>query len=290
MTSSWSRAGLDLSSPDTFTAAERDGFRAFYSDSKGEQLVGHEFLLEFRPDVLKRYYAGATEIDQNVPGGDPALRRTPRSLSFVHYYAITGWTDGLRQHLHLNRNLGVTRAEFLDVLAIAALHAGPRGMARVGAALAEPLRAYVDPEPRRHFPDHWRFDPDLLATGLDFSDPEMSSSELKAVLDWYERVQGEVPRVIKTLSDRRPRLLKAWRSRFENAIIGGLPHQMMGYCQLQLNLYRGFGEGIRSGVQMCRGLGLTVDEILDCADTCYHYGGVDILGVLDQYAGHLLSS
>ncbi|MER5671054.1 hypothetical protein [Pseudonocardia alni] len=277
-------SGLDISSPDTITEEERAAFHAHYEGWKGERLLGHEFLLAHRPDVLKRYFGAVGETSS--PGWSAAIS----SMGFVHYYAITGWEDGIRQHMQLQRRQGVSRGEFLDVVGIAALHAGPRGTQWVAAGVSDELENWPDTQPSGEiFPEGWSFDPSAFATGLDWGDPELSDAERRLVFDWYTDVVGEVPRPVRLLARVRPRLLKAYRNRFEHAIARSLPKQMMPYCQLQLNLYRGNGEAIRTAARMGRSFGMTPEQIVDAATPVFHYGGVDTLGLLDQYAGDSLS-
>jgi len=276
-------SGLVISSPDTLTDEERTAFHDFYEGWKGERLRGHEFLLEFRPDVLKRYLWGVREVHR--PGASIAAS----SAGVVHYYAITGWLDGLRQHAFLLRDAGVQKSEFLDLIAIAALHAGPRGMQQVADELTLPLRDWVDPEPKPRWPQGWAFDPAAFDSGLDFSTPTLSPEEQASLFGWYEKVLGTVPRTVRTLAQHRPGLLKAYRNRFEHLLVGGLPIQMVAWCQLQLNLYRGNGEGVRNSALLGLGLGMTPEHLIDCVMPTFHYGGADTIALFDQYAGDLVA-
>src|ERR1700736_204573 len=76
---------LDLLHPDTVSASEIDAFRDGYKRAKGRSLPGHEFLLEFRPDVLKRY-ALAVQCTRkaNQSAGDPSAAFLPGA--FIHTY------------------------------------------------------------------------------------------------------------------------------------------------------------------------------------------------------------
>src|ERR1700752_1566830 len=73
--------------PDTTTSEEIAAFRAYYDRTKGRVLPGFEFLLEHRPDVLKRYRAGVRVTTS------PQWRGYPLQmvLQHLHQYIISGY-------------------------------------------------------------------------------------------------------------------------------------------------------------------------------------------------------
>jgi hypothetical protein len=169
--------------------------------------------------------------------------------------------------------VGSSQAAQLATLAVAFLHAGPRGMRYVATSAQEYLRTYVDPDPLGAWPEGWDVDPDAFASGLDFSNPDLQPGELELLSDWYRNVSGEVPSFVPFLGKHRPHVLKAYRHRFEYAIKDAMPKQMMPYLQLHWNVARGNGPGIREAVLMGRGFGMTDEQLNDAIVWAMLYGG-----------------
>jgi hypothetical protein len=278
--------GLDLTSLDTITPDEVEAFRAYYQRVKGQSMPALEFWLEFRPDVMKRYRAGVRETTSDQERRHPLLH----AMAMLHYYAVTGYEDGIAYEVRLVRAGGATKAEVLDLLAVAFIHGSPRGMRFVERAATPLLRQWTEPEPVERWPSGWRFDPAVLRSGADFSRPAASSTDIDRILLWYQETLGEVPRYVSFLAARRPRLLKAFRNRFEHAIRDALPVQMLAYALLNLNVARGFEDGIRESALLGRALGMTRAQLLDAICWGIYYGGPDAIGIADRAAGDVLDS
>ena len=88
-------------------------------------------------------------------------------------------------------------------------------------------------------PEGWAVAPDELKAGLDYSTPELTDADLRALREWYERVLGEVPKSIELYAKYRPQLLKAERNRWENIVRTGLPNQMLAYLMIHYEVWRG---------------------------------------------------
>jgi hypothetical protein len=278
--------GLDLTSLDTITPAEIEAFRAYYERVKGHSMPALEFWLEFRPDVMKRYRAGVRETTSDEERGHPLLH----AMAMLHYYAVTGYEDGIAYEVRLVRAGGATKAEVLDMLAVAFIHGSPRGMRFVERAATPLLREWNEPEPVERWPAGWSFDPTVLRSGADFSRQDASPADTERIVHWYEDTLGEVPRYVSFLAARRPGLLKAFRSRFEHAIRDALPTQMMAYALLNLNVARGFADGIRESALLGRALGMTQTQLLDAVCWGIYYGGPDALGIADRAVADVIDS
>jgi hypothetical protein len=125
---------------------------------------------------------------------------------------------------------------------------------------------------------------------VDFTSAEASADEVAQIQDWYLKTLGEIPRYVRFLALYRPRLLKAYRNRFEHAIRDGLPKQMMPYLLLHYNGLRGFRDGIREAVLLGRAMGMTRIALLDAIAWDMLYGGVDTISIADEAAGDILSA
>lgn len=280
-----SQDGLDLSNLDSITPEEVAAFRDYYERVKGESMPALEFWLEFRPDVMKRYRAGVRHTTSEEEKDHPILH----AMVMLHFYAITGYEDGIAYEVKLCREGGVTKAEILDLLAVAFIHASPRGMRFVERAATPQLRDWVEPEPTEVWPAGWGFDPTALASGADFSTQEAGAEDVERIIAWYERTLGEVPNYVVFLAHHRPNMLKAYRNRLEHAIRDALPVQMLAYSLLNYNVTRGFADGIRESVLLARALGLSKPQILDAICWGFYYGGVDAIGIADRAAGDLIN-
>ena len=111
-----------------------------------------------RPDVLR--------TDAQVRGSNSrgsGAGELARSLLWLHYHTIVGFQEGIRAAAHRAKELGATKDEMLELLALAFINSGPRGM-RVAAIECESVVASlvaVAPSHRR-FPQGWAPDPGRL--------------------------------------------------------------------------------------------------------------------------------
>jgi hypothetical protein len=276
--------GLDLTNLDSITPEEVAAFRNYYTRVKGQPMPALEFWLEFRPDVMKRYRAGVRHTTSAEEHDHPLLH----AMAMLHFYAVTGYEDGIEYEVKLCHEGGATKAEILDLLAVAFIHGSPRGMRFVASGASSQLRDWVEPEPRAKWPAGWSCDPDALRSGADFSTQDASAEDIKRIVAWYRATLGEVPSYVDFLARNRPGLLKAYRNRFEHAIRDELPTQMLAYAVLNMNVARGFAEGIRESVLLGSALGMTRPQLTDAITWGLYYGGVDAIGVAQRAAGDLL--
>ena len=278
--------GLDISNPDVTTPEEIANFRRFYDRVKGGSLPSHEFWLEFRPDVLKRQRA---RVRQNHVPGERSLPLA-HALAYIHLYAVMGFEYGIKYEILLSQAGGATRAEILDTLAVAFVHAGPRGFHYVQSGSVEVLRTYVDPPPVEKFPAGWTFEPKAFDSGMDYTRPDATPEDMRRLEDWFQRTSGEVPRYVRFMMKNQPGLLKAYRNRLEHAIRDALPKQMLPYLMLQLNTTRGFADGIREAVLLGRGLGMTKAQLIEAIGWGMSYGGPNAVSIAAEAAGDVLES
>jgi hypothetical protein len=248
MSSLWDR-GLNLLNADENPEAELDAFRQAQADRHGFMPPGLDVLLEHRPDALKRFRLAVA-----IAGSDVCSE-----LAMLHAYVVSGFETGIGYMIHSARTLNATKAQVLETIAVAFLHAGPRGLHAV-AASADDLRAYEDPPELPAFPPGWAPDADAFRSGMDFSTTELTQPDLEALEAWYQRVCGEVPRHVRFLARHQPALLKASRGRFEHAIRDALPKQMLPYIQLHWNATRGNADGIREWALVGRGFGMRPEQ------------------------------
>jgi hypothetical protein len=273
--------GLDLSNIGTATEAESRAFREFYDRMLGRGHPGLEFYLHNLPDQMKRYRAYA---DSATPRNLDTDRRV-MGFGFLAFYALTGYVEGVRYLVYIQQQLGLTRSQVLEGLAIVFLHAGPRGSETIAKALED--FPWIDPEEKPLFPDGWAADPDAFRSGLDFSSKELTDDELRMLEAWYERTLGEVPGYVRLASRHAPVLLKAYRHRFET-LVHELPKQCVPATLLHYNVIRAHGPGIRENLLLARGFGMTKDVTLRIMLSPMINTGIETLTMVEEVAGDVL--
>jgi hypothetical protein len=275
--------GLDVSTPDVTTPEEIEAYRAQYLGSNKGLLDSYQFWLEFRPDVLKRHKARTRHFFSVAEPLYPLVG----VLAAIHHYTISAFREGVAYEIRLAHTEGALRTDILDTLSLAFIHSGHRGM-YAAAASADHLREYTDQPGTDRFPSNWSYAADAFDSGMDYSTREIADGDMPALLSWYDRTLGEVPRYVAFLAEHRPGLLKAYRNRYEHAIRDSLPAQMLPYLMLNYNVARGFAEGIRENFLLGRALGMTREQLLDAMCFAVLFSGVNALGVVDTAVGDLL--
>ena len=164
----WVHRGLDLSTPTEITPAEIDAFRGHYATQFEAPHKGLDWWLDRNPEVLKRYrlYCSLTlRVQPAVMGGG--------TLAF---YMLNGFVTGVRYVMHSFLNDGLSKAQALEMIAVAFVHAGPRGMQALAEAM-EGLEFPEHPDPPARFPGGWAVDREAFRSGLDWSTVDLSEDE-----------------------------------------------------------------------------------------------------------------
>src|SRR5437868_14698515 len=111
--------GLNLGRVAATTEQEKAEFQKFYAANLGRSHPGLDFWLEPAPEILKRYRAFATA---EVPG---AIEGAFTGFAFLPYYALLGYTDGVRYLVRLWQQQRLNREQVLEGLAIGFIQMGP---------------------------------------------------------------------------------------------------------------------------------------------------------------------
>lgn len=273
----WFHRGLDLSKPTEITQGEIDGFRGHYATQFGLPLDGLDWWLDHNPEVLKRYrlYCSLTlRVEPAVMGGG--------TLAF---YMLMGYVTGARYVMHSFKNDGLSRAQANEMIAIAFVHAGPRGMQCIEEAMRD-LEFPEQPETPAKFPNGWAPDLDAFKSGLDFSTVDLSAEEKSKLYDWYLRTIGEIPPYVRFMAEHRPRLLKTHRARIENMLYT-LPKQVWPTAMLYYHVMSRTAEGIRENVLLCKAWGVTKSDTLDVIGNALVYGQMEAATMVQREAGDI---
>ncbi len=273
----WVHRGLDLSTPTEITQAEIDGFKGHYATQFGLALDGLDWWLDENPEVLKRYrlYCSLTlRVEPAVMGGG--------TLAF---YMLMGYVTGARYVMHSFLNDGLSRAQANEMIAVAFVHAGPRGMQCIAEAMKD-LEFPENSEVPAKFPAGWAPDLDAFKSGLDFSTVDMSTDEKSKLYDWYMRTIGEIPPYVRFLSEHRPRLMKTHRARIENMLYV-LPKQVWPTAMLYYHVMTRKAEGVRENVLLCKAWGVTKSDTLDVIGNALVYGQMEGATMVQREAGDI---
>ena len=277
--------GLNLAEPDVTTPEEIAEFRRISAAQLGIQQDGLDFWLDNGPDVLKRYRLWADNLP--VRDGDESPNEWSASGPATMYvYAATGFEEGIRYSLFgLNRIM--TKEQIFEQIALVFRYAGPRGMFTIARA----ARSHDWHEPRDavQWPSGWGPDPDAFRSGADFRSPEVTKADIENIVTWYERWMGEVPRHVTFLARHRPELLKAYRNRYENTL-RLLPKQAEPWTLLQISIYRAFPDGVREGMLLAKGFGVTKNQIMEAVSRATFHAGQEALNLVDRVAGDVLDA
>ena len=271
----WVHRGLDLSTPTELTAEEADAFRAHYATQFGHSLDGLNWWLDANPEVLKRY---RLYCSLSLP-----LTPAMTGNGTLTFYALRGYVGGVRYVLHSWRARGVNRAQANEMLAMAFVHAGPRGM----ETIVEAHRGITFDEtvevPARA-PDGWAADIGAFRSGMDFSSVDLDAADKARLYDWYLRTIGEIPPYVRFMAEHRPRLIKTHRARIENMLYV-LPKQMWPTTMLYYHVMSRVGEGIRENVLLCKSWGVSKQDTLDTIGNALVYGQMEAATMIQNEAG-----
>lgn len=272
--------GLDLDRLDELTEQERREFTEFYVGRFGHPHAGLEYMLDERPDALKRFRRYVYGYEANEPA-------RKYGFTFFVYYVFIGYEAGLRYALRARQKQGLTRAQARDAIAMAFLRSGPYG----GEAMAGALGGFewIDPEPQMPLPNGWDCDYDAVRAGLDFSNPDLTDQDYDRLRTWYLDTIGEVPPHVDFLACHDPRTLKAARSRWENCLTV-LPKQSLPYTMLGFDALRMSAHGIRENALLCRAWGVSKAATIGAISAAMEYGGTDNISVAAEAARDVFDS
>ena len=273
----WFHRGLDLSKPTELTAQEAAAFKGHYGTQFGVPMTGLDWWIDRNPEVLKRYrlYCSLTlRVEPAVMGGG--------TLAF---YMLMGYVKGARYVMNSFLNDGLSKAQALEMIAIAFVHAGPRGMETIAEAM-EGLDFPNDPNPGARFPAGWAPDVQAFRSGIDCSTVDLSADEKAKLYDWYLSTIGEIPPYVRFMAEHRPRLLKTHRARIENMLYV-LPKQVWPTAMLYYHVMSRVAEGIRENVLLCKAWGVTKADTLDTIGNALVYGQMEAASMVQNEAGDI---
>jgi hypothetical protein len=275
------KLSLQLFTPGGLSDADCETIRRSYSSYHGTGDLSHvrhvEFWLDHNSEAFKGYrrWVDTAIASSELP---PALA----TLIFLHWYAVAGWESGVLIEVVAARQNGATKAQVLEMLAYAYIHAGPMGMSRVAEQSSAYLKNWTETTAENvQWPPGWGADPAAFKSGLDFSQADFTADETDRLLDWFRRHHGEVPSYVRFLAKWNPRGLKSFRNRYESAV-KTLPKQIAPLATFLSAGILGESEAMRRAAFQARFYGVTRAQMLPVIQsTMIHNGDLSMSKVAD---------
>jgi hypothetical protein len=265
--------GLDLTNVEETSEQEKLEFKLHHLAQFGYSHEGLNFWLEHDPAVLKRHRIWC------------ALNIPKEGLShvwghgYLTFYPRSGYVEGTRYSgLWQAKN----KQRILEQIAIGFIHCGAMGMDTIAKAMRGLEWPEVD-EPLEYIPPYLP-DPDAFKSGIDFSDPVLTSEEYEKIKAWYIKYLGELPGYVEMLWKYRPALLKAHRNRIEN-MLKVSPKQVMPLSLLHWHIIDGHGPGIREMVLWSRGFGVFREDLWAVIGSALVYAGPEGASLVHEVVG-----
>jgi alkylhydroperoxidase/carboxymuconolactone decarboxylase family protein YurZ len=262
----------------TYTAPERFEVAEPVPPPRGaEQFRFVSLMFDARPELLKRYrlwtnaQLRGADLEHPLPTTSPIF-----TIVSGHYYITEGYDEGIVADILALRARAARKAEVAHMLALGWFHGGNIGINRT-ARLADAYMRAWDPDDGAAgltWPDGWAADPDVFRCGIDFERGEpLRPNELAAIENWHRRWEGEVPAYVGFLAKYFPTALRAYRARFETAMDGALPSQMVALVQIDVAAKWRRAEAVRRALHLAKKLGITRDQAVQMVAYAQRYVG-----------------
>jgi hypothetical protein len=208
----------------------------------------------------------------------------------LHTYTVLGWADGAQYEVITALQRGATVDHVLETMALAFIHAGPRGMSQVASLCSSFLKKWSGKiEFATDWPETWRPDPDAFHSGLDFQTLSLTTQEIERVTEWYTRNHGEVPSHVAFLAKWNPEGLKSLRHRYESAIVT-LPKQVVPLLMLNTAAVQGNTGMMRRAAHQARYYGVLRSQALEVLTRAIAYTGDATTNLVADAIGPLFDS
>ena len=251
--------GLDLSHLDTITPEEVSAnLIHVYSWRGGTYEFGaNALMLDYAPEFAKLHRWGSDMFGRPDPVNIILL-----GIQNQAGYVMLGWETGiLNQTISLRRN-GMPKEQIMELVMLAQLYAGMRGLGHTFRAIGSVLPAIGEPpNPPAPFPAGWAADPEAFKCGLDLTTLEVTDADQQNLRSWYERTIGYVPKSIQLGLRYHPEFVKMHRAKWEVAI-KTLPKQVAPYIMLRLNMMSGSVPGLREAALLARAWGISRTHVI----------------------------
>src|SRR5258708_8971537 len=181
------------------------------------QLTADLVMLGHRVDYARATY-------DTIPAFRNRLRETgeddtdnaeiiAQSLQHLPMYILYGWETGIYNEFRHLRYRGLSKAQLMELVMFAQLHAGMRGLQLVYNSVSRLLVDLPDVAAPAAFPKGWAADPDAFKAGLDASTRGFTDGDRRAVNEGDERTVGYVPTAVDFPLRHHPEFYTSHRAR-----------------------------------------------------------------------------
>jgi hypothetical protein len=255
------------------------------------QSTADSILLDNRPDYGKRFYDGLgafqARLAERGVESDNAVQLTITSFQHLPMYVLYGWETGIYNEFRHLQSRGLTRAMLLELITFAQLQAGMRGLQLVYNAVGRFLVDWRDGSGDVPLPAGWAADPDAFKAGLDLTVRDLTGADRAAIVGWYERTIGELPRSVEFALRYHPEMYKWHRARWE-VIFKTLPKQVAPYVMIRQHMLTGNQEALREAVLLGKAWGITREWLVHGFAVSAYYTGFEGLATVSAAVGDLL--
>lgn len=230
-----------------------------------------EFFVECDPAGLKYLRRHTAQI--GLPIGAAVLM-------WAHTYCVLGSPKGVLYEVIAARELGITRAEMVDVLRCAGYVAGPYALNAAGELTLPYLRRWPvseTPTGDPGWPSGWASDPEAFSAGIDHSTDDLTDLEMARIVEWHESTHGAMPASLRLAAETNPRAFKLARVRFERIPRSSLPAQLFPLLLLHTALVQDRRVEARRALQLALAVGVERTLVLKVAHWAAVLGGESAL-------------
>jgi len=275
-----------------FPQSEYDNLVKQYGAFGGSEVMNRfrfvPFMYQLRPDALKRYRLWVNAVTGGV-GLDDSLPNPPYvSIVMACFYITLPYAQGIIAEIACARKFGARKQEIADLLALGWIHSGPYGVNTIAEVAGPYMEAWEenDGAPGVTWPEGWSVEPDVFRCGIDFSqgsdENHISPAELAKIKAWHRKWEGEVPKYVPFLAKHYPLALRALRARYENALMGSLPKQLIALCRVVLSAAWMRPDALRRSVYLAKQVGVSKDHVVQILVLAQLYiGDVGMDGAID---------
>jgi hypothetical protein len=195
---------------------------------------------------------------------------------------MTGYETGLRSQFNSLRRRGVKKQTIMEVVMLAQMYAGMRGLGHVYRAVGDILPAFTSPDRPEPWPDNWGADPAAFRCGLDLTSRDMSAADITNLTDWYDRTIGYVPDSVAFGLKYSPKFIKLNRARWERTLKTA-PKQLAPFQMLRHNMVTNSVAGLRESALLAKAWGITRQQVaFSVTNTAMYYTHFEGLYAVDK--------
>jgi len=255
------------------------------------QSTADSIMLDHRPDYARSFYEGLrtfrTRLEQTGTETNNPVQLTITSFQHLPMYILYGWETGIYNEFRHLQSRGLSKAQLMELVMFAQMHAGMRGLQHVYNAVGRYLPDWSDGPGEVPLPSGWAADPDAFKAGLDRSTRALTTDDRQRITTWYERTIGYVPDSVSFAMTYHPEIYKWHRARWE-IVFQKLPKQTAPYVMIRQHMLTGNTQALREAVLLGKAWGITREWLVHGFVATAYYTGFEALSRAYDAVGDIL--